>query len=143
MKTIFIASDHAGVAFKKELALMLKKKHYAVKDLGPFTDASVDYPDFAKKTARAIKGRPGAKGILICGTGIGMSMAANKLKGVRAALCYNEITAKLSREHNDANILCLGARVMDIKLAKKIVNVWVKPEFEGGERHARRIKKIG
>jgi len=143
MKTIFIASDHAGVDYKKALGLMLKKKHYIVKDLGPFTDASVDYPDFAKKVAEEIKGRPGAKGVLICGTGIGMSMAANKLKGVRAALCYSLETARLSREHNDANILCLGARVTDIKLAKKIVNIWIKTEFKGGERHERRIKKIG
>ncbi|MFA6171824.1 MAG: ribose 5-phosphate isomerase B [Patescibacteria group bacterium] len=143
MKFIYIASDHAGVALKKELSVLLKKKKYRVKDLGPFTADSVDYPDFAKIAAKAVKGQPGSKGILICGTGIGMSMAANKLKGVRAALCYSLETARLSREHNDANVLCLGARLTEMKLAKKIVNTWLATEFADGERHVRRVKKIG
>jgi ribose 5-phosphate isomerase B len=143
MNTILIASDHAGVSMKKILAEMLKKKGYTVSDLGPQKTDSVDYPDYAKKIAKAVQNDAKSKGILICGTGIGMCMTANKVKGIRAALCYNVETAKLSREHNDANILCLGARTTTMDMAKKITTAWIKTKHEGGERHARRIKKIG
>jgi len=143
MKTIYIASDHAGITMKKALKELLEKINYKVHDLGPQTDDSVDYPDYAKKLAKAVKSRPDSKGILICGTGIGMCMAANKIKGIRAALCYNEDTARLSREHNDANILCLGARTTTLNMAKKITVAWLETKHEGGERHQRRIKKIG
>ncbi len=143
MNTIFIASDHAGVEMKKTLAKLIEKMNYKIRDLGPQTDDSVDYPDYAKKIARAVKSDPKSKGLLICGTGIGMCMAANKVKGIRAALCYNENTARLSREHNDANILCLGARTTVLNMAKKITVAWLETKHEGGERHQRRIKKIG
>lgn len=142
MKKIYIASDHAGVEMKKALTMLLTKKGHKIIDLGPNNSDSVDYPDYAKKLAREVKKHPKAKGILICGTGIGMSMTANKTKGIRAALCFDVNTAKLSREHNDANILCLGARTTKIDLAKKITLAWLSTDFRG-ERHLKRIKKIG
>jgi len=143
MKTIYIASDHAGVEMKKTLARLIEKMNYKAHDLGAHTGDSVDYPDYAKKLAKAVQNDPKSKGVLICGTGIGMCMTANKVKGIRAALCYNVETAKLSREHNDANVLCLGARTTTMDMAKKITTAWIKTKHEGGERHARRIKKIG
>ncbi|MFA6394166.1 MAG: ribose 5-phosphate isomerase B [Patescibacteria group bacterium] len=143
MNNIYLASDHAGVEMKKTLKELLERNKYAVYDLGTKNDTSVDYPDYAKKIAKAVQNDTKSKGILICGTGIGMCMTANKIKGIRAALCYNVLTAKLSREHNDANILCLGARTTTIDMAKKITVAWIKTKHEGGERHARRIKKIG
>ncbi len=133
---IHIASDHAGFELKEAI-----KKHLAerieVIDLGTNSTESVDYPDFAEKLARNLEER----GILICGTGIGMSIVANKFPGVRAALCHDEFTAKMSRKHNDANVLVIGSKVVNKDAALKIVDVWLSTEFEGG-RHQRRLDKL-
>lgn len=139
--TICIASDHAGFNLKEELIVFLKDQGYEITDLGPFDDQSVDYPVYAKKLTAELIAHPEQKGILICGTGIGMNIAANRTKGIRAALCYSEETAKLSREHNNANVLCLGARTIDTELAKKITSIWLSTEFSGG-RHETRLKMI-
>jgi ribose 5-phosphate isomerase B len=138
---VAVASDHAGLALKRELLEGLKQRSVEVEDLGPATDESVDYPDFAGKVARAVSGGQFPLGILICGTGIGMSIAANKYKNVRAAVCTSEFEARMSRAHNDANVLCLGQRVVGAGLAKVIVDAFLEQSFEGG-RHQRRIQKI-
>jgi ribose 5-phosphate isomerase B len=119
----------------------LEKKGIEVEDLGTYSTDSVDYPDFAHKVAEAVSQNPGTKGILICGTGIGMSLAANKHKGIRAALCHDAYTAEMARRHNDANILCFGARVVGKGEIESILEAWLNTEFEGG-RHERRVKKI-
>ena len=138
---IAIASDHAGFVLKEEVKSFLKRKKYTVKDLGSYSEESVDYPDYAKKTARFVSSKKVSKGILICGSGIGMSIAANRFKGVRAAACESPYTAKMSRLHNDANILCLGARILPVKKALKLIEIWLSTKFEGG-RHKRRIRKL-
>ena len=138
---IAIASDHAGFELKEKLKEFLNELGYGYKDFGTFSKESVDYPDYALRVAESVAEKKFERGILVCGTGIGMSMAANKVPGIRAALCYDEKTARLSREHNDANILTLGARLTSEKKAKEIVKVWLKTEFAGG-RHSRRLKKI-
>jgi len=140
MDKIAIASDHAGVDLKSEIVSLLKSRGIEVTDMGPSSNDSVDYPDYAQKVAEKVS-LGEAKGILICGTGIGMSIAANKFKGVRAALAHSVETAKMSREHNDSNILVLGARVLSETLAKEIVEAWLDTPFEGG-RHQRRLDKI-
>lgn len=132
---IFIASDHAGVDAKKHIINHLKDVE--VVDLGPMTEDSVHYPDFAIKLVEKVL-KENARGILICGTGIGMSIAANRYKGIRASLCHNVETAKLTREHNDSNILCLGARQTPIQEILEITNTWCSTEFEGG-RHQTRV----
>ena len=119
----------------------LNDKGYNVEDLGPYTPESVDYPTYAEKVGKAVVADKASLGILICGTGIGMSLAANKVKGVRAAACSEVYSAKLTRQHNDANILCLGARVIGIETAKMMVDAFVETEFEGG-RHKRRVDMI-
>jgi len=134
---IFIASDHAGVELKS--FLKEKLKNFEVVDLGPENKERVDYPDYAKKVAKSVQ-KEGI-GILICGTGIGMSISANKFKGIRAALANDIFLAKLAKEHNNANILCLGARVVAKDLAYEIVKTWLETKFEGG-RHTQRIEKI-
>ena len=140
---IAIASDHAGYKLKEDIKVFLKSKKHSVKDLGPYSgDFSVDYPDFARKTARLVTSKKVSRAILVCGSGIGMSIAANRFKGVRAASCESPYTAKMCRMHNDANILCLGARILPPKEALKIVRVWLSSDFEGG-RHKRRVKKLG
>ncbi len=139
-KTIWIGSDHAGL----ELKTLIKKEigsEYKIEDMGPSDTSSVDYPDFAEKVARAVAKDTQSEGILICGSGIGMSIAANKISGIRAALVHSVETAKLSRLHNNANILCLGARTTDHHLAVQMVKTWLSTTFEG-DRHQRRVDKI-
>ncbi len=140
-KTVFIGSDHAGLNLKSALVDHLTAAGHEVVDLGPNEPASVDYPDFAKRVCQKVLGAPGAAGILICGTGIGMSMAANRIPGIRAALCVNEYLARMTRLHNDANVLCLGERVLGVGLAASIADVFLETGFEGG-RHQRRVELI-
>jgi len=138
---IAIGNDHAGVEFKNKLIQKLRSKGYEIMNVGTDTLDSVDYPDIAKKVSGKVLDGEVNFGILICGTGIGISIAANKIKGIRAALCHNEYTAKLARLHNDANIIALGARVLGIDLGLACVETFVNTEFEGG-RHAKRVEKI-
>ncbi len=138
---IVIGCDHGGFALKEKIFQYLHKKGIKVKDFGAFSEDSMDYPDTALKVARAVSRRKKVRGILICKTGIGNSIVANKLKGVRAALCYNEKAARLSRLHNDSNVLVLGALFVTERRAKKIIDIWLSTPFEGG-RHSRRLKKI-
>jgi len=137
---IAIASDHAGYQLKEEIKKVLESFAVAYEDLGPQNTESVDYPDYAKQVARAVQ--KGNRGILCCGTGIGMSIAANKFKGVRAALCHDSLTAQMSREHNDSNILIMGGRVVqNPDEVVSIVKTWLDTQFQGG-RHQRRLEKI-
>ena len=141
MKKIFIASDHGGFKLKKFIKSFLDKD-FAIKDLGPKQNKkSVDYPDFAHKLCKQVSKNKNNIGILVCGSGVGMSIAANKNKGIRAALCYSVENAKLSRLHNDANVITLGERLVKKTVALKCVESFLKTEFEGG-RHIKRIKKI-
>lgn len=138
---ILIASDHAGTALKKALQEQLSDVNW--KDLGPASSESVDYPDYAKKLCQQLKKMgPEARGILICGSGIGMSISANKVKGIRAALVENPVAARLSRQHNDANVLCLGSRFLAPEYAAEIVMAWLDTPFSGDKRHIARMKKI-
>jgi len=137
----FIGTDHAGFAVKPFVIEYLEKKGIEVEDLGTYSAESVDYPDYAHKVANAVLENEGTKGILICGSGIGMSLAANKHKGIRAALCHDAYTAEMARRHNDANILCFGERVVGVGVIESILEAWLTHEFEGG-RHERRVKKI-
>jgi ribose 5-phosphate isomerase B len=139
---IAIASDHAGFHLKEGVLAFLGESGYQVEDYGTDSDESVDYPDFGRRVAEAVAGGSHDRGILICGTGIGMSMTANKVPGIRAAQCEDCFTARASREHNDANILCLGSRVIGMGLALDIVEVWLASEFSGDERHRRRLGKV-
>jgi ribose 5-phosphate isomerase B len=139
---IAIASDHAGVELKSALILYLEESDIAAEDLGTHSKESVDYPDYANRMAEWLQKNPALKGILICGSGIGISIAANRHKHIRAALCTNAEMAKLSREHNNANVLCLGARFIDVDSAKTCVKAFLYTEFEGG-RHAARVEKLG
>ena len=138
---IFISSDHAGFNLKKQIFENLKKKNYIVTNLGPFSNKSVDYPIYAKKLANKVSRNKKNLGILVCGSGAGMAIAANKVKNIRAAMCYNVKNTKLSRLHNNANIITVGSRLISKNLALKLVNIFLKTKFEGG-RHLRRIKKI-
>lgn len=140
-KHIAIGSDHGGFFLKEKLRVSLKKKGYTVKDVGCFNLESCDYPTYAYAVAKEVSSGRCSKGILICKSGIGNSIAANKVKGVRAALCYNLKAARLSREHNDANLLVLGSLFVTETLAKRMVTLWLNTEFEGG-RHLRRLRKI-
>ena len=139
---IGIASDHGGFALKTELIKHLEDKGYELKDYGCFSEESCDYPDFAHKVTDAVLSGECDKGILLCGTGIGMSITANKVKGIRAALCGDCFSAEATRLHNDTNVLCLGARVTGPELAFKIADIFLGTEFSGDERHLRRISKI-
>jgi ribose 5-phosphate isomerase B len=139
--TIAIGCDHAGVELKKELLSLLNNLQIQYVDYGTDSPESVDYPDFGEKVSEAVSSGKIEKGILICGTGIGMSIVANKFPGVRASLCNELFTAKMSRLHNNANVLVLGGRIVGQDLAKEIVRTWVSTPFEG-ERHNRRLKKI-
>ena len=141
MKKIFISSDHAGYKLKEEIKIYLSKKKIIFHDLGPMSDVSVDYPDYAHKVARRVKVGRNNIGILICGSGMGMNITANRHKNIRAAQCFNLKSTKLSRLHNDANIITLGSRLMSKKNALSCVGVFLNTKFEGG-RHAKRIKKI-
>jgi ribose 5-phosphate isomerase B len=136
---VLIASDHAGLPLR--LRAFLEKRGVSVLDLGTNSGTSVDYPDYAHKVAGAVSRGEAPRGILVCGSGLGMVMAANRHKGVRAALPYDEETARLSRAHNDSNVLALGSRTLDHALAERIVVIWLETPFEGG-RHAERVAKI-
>jgi ribose 5-phosphate isomerase B len=138
---IAIGNDHGGLNFKGEVLDLLRELGHEVEDFGCNSPDSVDYPDYAALVCRAILDGRCQRGILICGSGIGMSMAANRRQGIRAALCQEQFTARMSREHNNANVLCLGARVVGPSLAVEIVRTWLTTEFEGG-RHQRRIEKF-
>jgi ribose 5-phosphate isomerase B len=138
---VAIASDHRGYHLKDKVIAFLKVKGHQVDDEGPTTDESVDYPDFAALVAGKVSNGTADRGILICGTGIGMAISANKFPGVRAAPCVDEVTAELSRRHNDANVLCLSGDLLSSRTAERLVEVWMDAVFEGG-RHQRRLSKI-
>ena len=141
MKNIVIASDHAGYSLKEFVKKILLKKKIKLEDIGTKNIDSVDYPDFAHKLSKIVMKKSNTLGILICGSGQGMIMAANKHKNIRAALCYDSKSTKLSRLHNDANIITLGSRVISKKKALKFLKIFIRTKFEGG-RHSKRIKKI-
>lgn len=138
---LYIASDHGGFNLKQTILECLNAQGIEFTDLGVSSSDSVDYPDYAAKVAEKVAQDSGAQGILICGTGIGMSISANKFRGIRAALVHDEFTARMSREHNDANILVLGGRVLEPELACKMVQIWLTSTYEGG-RHQNRLDKI-
>ena len=138
---IAVGADHAGVFLKNDIVKLLEKEGYEVKDFGTYSDESCDYPIYAKAVADAVASGLCEKGILVCGTGIGMSMAANKVKGIRAAVCSEAKSAEMTRRHNDANILCLGGRVIGPGVAGEMVDLFLDTEYEGG-RHANRVAKI-
>lgn len=138
---IAIGADHAGYVLKEAIKEFLGKKEIEYKDFGTFKLDSVDYPEYSYKVSQAVANQEADLGILICGTGIGMSITANKIKGIRAALVYNEETARLSRLHNNANVLCLGGRMLAEEEALKIVDIWLNTSFEGG-RHESRLNLI-
>ena len=138
---IAIASDHAGLSLKRELVEALKARGHECRDFGAHSGDSVDYPDFASEVAKAVRGGDVDRGVLVCGTGIGMSIVANKYRGVRAALCTTEFEARMARAHNDANVLCVGERVVGIGLGRAILEAFIDQSFEGG-RHEKRVKKI-
>lgn len=138
---VSLGSDHAGVALKAALVLHLRAAGHEVLDRGPSDETSVDYPDYAALVCRDLLSGEALRGILVCGSGIGMSIAANRFPGIRAALCFDEELARLSRAHNDANVLCLGARFVDAVRGCRMVDAWLATPFEGG-RHGRRVAKL-
>tara|TARA_B100000029_G_scaffold427084_1_gene436295 strand:- start:195 stop:617 length:423 start_codon:yes stop_codon:yes gene_type:complete len=140
LKKIFIASDHAGYNLKSKI-IEKYSKFQKINDLGPFSKNSVDYPDFAKKLSKKVASNKGSFGILICGSGMGMAISANKTKNIRAALCYSRKNTKLSRLHNNANIITLGERLIDKNKAFSLIKIFLSTKFEGG-RHLRRLNKI-
>ncbi len=140
-RKICIASDHAGYKLKESIKDYLIDKNISIIDLGPMNENSVDYPEYAKKVSNRIKSKKSDAGILVCGSGTGMAISANKIKGIRASVCYNLQSTRLSRQHNDANIISLGSRLTNKKTALKLVSIFFETKFEGG-RHLRRIKKI-
>jgi ribose 5-phosphate isomerase B len=138
---VAIGADHAGFPAKEQLKTVLRALGHEVHDVGTTSEASVDYPDFAEQVARTVAGGGADRGVLICGTGIGMAMTANKVRGVRAAVVTDEKTAELSRQHNDSNVFCAGARVLPVVKIAEALKVWLQTPFEGG-RHERRVEKI-
>jgi len=138
---IVVSSDHAGFPLKEKVRARLTERGFEVTDLGTHSLDSVDYPEFAHRLAAEIESGRFARGVVVCGTGIGVSIAANRHRGVRAAVAYDETTARLSRQHNDANVLALGSRTLDHDLALRILDVWLDTPFEGG-RHAHRVAEI-
>lgn len=138
---IAIGSDHGGFLLKEAVKKHLQSRKISVKDFGAFSEGPVDYPDIGRRVSRAVAGKKFRFGMLFCGTGLGMAMVANKVAGIRAAVCHNVYTAKMSRAHNDANILSLGGRVLKDREAVRIVDAFLKTPFEGG-RHLRRVRKI-
>ena len=140
-KKISLSSDHAGFKIKEIIKKYLIKKKIKVVDLGPKDNKSVDYPDYAKRVARNVLSKKSNIGILVCGSGTGMAMSANKFKKVRAAVCYNKASTRLSRQHNNANIMALGARLTKKSDVIKLVNIFLNTKFEGG-RHLRRVNKV-
>ena len=141
MKKIAIASDHGGFNLKENIIAFLLKKGLEIDNLGAHSTDSVDYPDYGIKLAQAITDKKFVRGILICGTGVGMSIVVNRFPGIRGTLCSDVYTAKMCREHNDSNILIMGGRVIEVSLAIEILETWLNTEFEGG-RHQRRLDKI-
>ena len=141
MEKIAISSDHAGYNLKKIILTFLKELDYQVDDMGPQNSESVDYPDYGISLAQAVVERKVPRGVVICGTGIGMSIVVNRFPGIRGTLCSDLYTAKLCREHNDSNVLIMGGRVVGHDLAKEIVRIWLNTPFKGG-RHQKRINKI-
>lgn len=139
---IAIACDHGGFAYKQIIMQHLADRQLEYRDFGSYTPDSCDYPDYAQPVAKAVASGECEKGILICGTGIGMSIAANKVRGIRAAVCGDAFSAQATREHNDANILCMGARVISEAKALEITDIFLDTPFSGDERHSRRISKI-
>lgn len=139
---VAIGSDHAGFKMKQLVKEMLKKKGFDVKDFGADSEAPVDYPDIVYPLAEAVSRGEFERGVAICGSGVGVCITANKVKGIRAVLAYDAYTAKQSREHGDCNVLCLAGRKLSPEEAEEIVDVWFKTEFSGEERHKRRIDKI-
>jgi ribose 5-phosphate isomerase B len=140
-KTVCIASDHAGFNLKEVIKNHLINKKVSIFDMGPYNNKSVDYPDYAKKLGNRVRLKKSAVGILVCGSGTGMAISANKIKSIRAAVCYNIKSTRLSRQHNNANIMALGSRLTKKKISLKLVETFLKTNFEGG-RHLRRVKKI-
>ncbi len=138
---IYIATDHAAFCIKQDVIDIVKSLGYEIIDLGTHSDARVDYPDFAHKLCKSVLDSENSQGILICGTGIGMSMSANKHKGIRAALCHDSYTAKMAKNHNNANVLCFGQRVVGLGTIESICTSWFENSFEGN-RHQIRVKKI-
>ena len=141
-KTLVLASDHAGYDLKENIKTYLESNSFNIKDLGPFNENSVDYPDYGNMLGKFILENKNSIGIAICGSGIGISIALNRMLGIRAALCSNEEIAKLSRNHNDANVLVLAGRFMNLKKSSSIIDIFLKESFEGG-RHERRVNKLG
>lgn len=139
---IALGADHRGHAMKEKVVALLSDSGHEVLDMGTNSRTSVDYPDVAYPAAKAVADGKAERGILICGSGIGMDICANKVPGIRAALCHDELTAQMSRRHNDANILCLASDITSEDLVRNIINSWLKTEFESGGRHARRVKKM-
>lgn len=135
---IALASDHAGFELKETIKKFLVEKNYDIIDFGTNSTASVDYPIFAKKAAKAVASGQCERGIVFCGTGIGVSIVCNKVRGIRCALCTNELTAEMAKRHNDANMIAFGAKVVDPETVKKLVKIWLEAQFEEG-RHQRRI----
>jgi ribose 5-phosphate isomerase B len=138
---LYLGSDHAGLDLKNTLKAYLTQKKFEFEDLGCYDSQSVDYPDITKCVVQKVLQNHANKGLLVCGSGIGMSIGANRFAGIFAALCFDPYTASMSRKHNNANVLCLGARVLKPAVALEILDVWLKTDFEGG-RHTNRIKKI-
>lgn len=138
---IAVGADHRGVEIRNKVVSSLHRLQHEVIDLGTYTDESVDYPDIAAAAARLVSNRSVDRAILICGTGLGMCIAANKFRGVRAAPCHDDLTAEMSRRHNDLNVLCLSADLLGERLIDRMVEIWLSTPFEGG-RHARRVEKI-
>nr|WP_261343186.1 ribose 5-phosphate isomerase B [Rubinisphaera italica] len=138
---VAVASDHRGFDLKARIVDRLTNLGHEAIDMGPGSGESVDYPDFAVGVSKAVANKEADRGILICGTGMGMCIAANKIKGIRATACHDEVTAEMSRRHNDANVLCLSAELLGEQLVDRMIEIWVTTEFEGG-RHARRLDKI-
>lgn len=136
-----VASDHAGFELKEDIKSLLESEGHTVEDFGCYNEESCDYPDYAQKLCKALLSDTVDRGVLICGTGLGMSYTANRHKGIRAALCMNTEMAEMSRAHNDANVLVLGSKIIELRLAKDIIRVWMETPFDGG-RHLRRIRKI-
>jgi ribose 5-phosphate isomerase B len=138
---IAVGSDHRGVTIRAKIVELLRRLGQEVVDVGSHHEGSVDYPDIAAAVARKVSGGEVDRGILICGTGLGTCIAANKFPGVRAAPCHDDLTAEMSRRHNDLNVLCLSGDILGERLVDRLVEIWLKTEFEGG-RHARRVQKI-
>lgn len=139
---VYLGADHAGYAVKEHIKQLLDKKNISYEDLGSYSNVSVDYPDYAKIVAQRVVAEPDAQGILVCGTGTGMAIAANKVKGIRAVVATDTSSAILSRQHNNTNVLCLRGRDFPYEMTEQIVSVWLETHFTGEERHVQRLKKI-